>query len=65
MKRNEEQKCTINRVIERVDWVFGELCDCQHELENCGCKAQWKKLDTITGKVENLLHELYDISQKG
>lgn len=61
-KRNDAQNRSITRVIERVDWVFSELIDCQRELELCGCKAQEKKLDTITGKVENFLNDLYNIT---
>ena len=63
-KRNGAQQWHIRKVLERVDWVFAELCDCKHELEDCGCKTQEKKLDTITGRVENLLNDLYEITKE-
>ena len=62
-KRNDAQKRCIDKVAQRIDFVFSELCDCQHELEDCGCESLWKKLDTITGKVENLLHDLNKASK--
>ena len=59
-KRNSAQERAIDKVLTKLDEVvFPELCACQSELEDCGCKDLWKKLDTITGKVENLMHDLY------
>lgn len=59
-RRRDGQKRVIAKVLERMDWVFSELCSCQNDLDGCGCKALMKKLDTITGKVENLMNDLYD-----
>ena len=63
-KRREGQTRVISKTLNRIDWVFAELCDCKKELEGCGCQVQVKKLDTINGKVENLLNDLYNIAKE-
>ena len=46
-------------------------CDCfekmvryYHDLEELGCKAECKKMDTILGKLENLCHDFCDKARK-
>ena len=57
----EGRKRYIDKVTDRMDDAFTELVQCMHDLEGCcGCKAQAKKLDTIVGKLENVMHELHD-----
>ena len=63
-KRNEAQRRAIDKVLSVIDEdVFPALCGCQSDLEDCGCKDLWKKLDTITGKVENLMRDLRDAAK--
>lgn len=63
-KRNWAQNRAIDKVLSVIDEVvFPALCGCQSDLEDCGCKDLWKKLDTITGKVENLMHDLHDATK--
>ena len=63
-KRNDGQTRVIKKTLERIDWAWAELCDCKKELEDCGCQAQVKKLDTINGKLGNLMNDLYDITKE-
>lgn len=58
MARNANDTYCIERILERMDNAKMELIDCMHELEDCHCRTQIKKLDTICGKLENLEHEL-------
>lgn len=59
-KLNEYKKHYVDGVLDRMDDAFDELIHCMHDLEGCGCKAQEKKLDTIVGKLKNIIHELHE-----
>lgn len=39
---------------------FNDLVSAMHDLEELGCKAECRKLDTILGKLENLCNDLVD-----
>ena len=58
--KSETRKARVEDVLDRMHHAFSELVVCMHDLEECGVNAQVKKLDTITGKLENVTHELYD-----
>ena len=59
-KLSEGRRRHADKVLERIDVAFDELVHCMHDLEGCGCKAQEKKLDTIVGKLENVMYELHE-----
>ena len=59
-KLNEYRRAYVREVADRLDDAFDILVHCMHDIENCGCKAQEKKLDNIVGKLENVMHELYE-----
>lgn len=37
-----------------------DLISIMHDLEDMGYKKTAKKLDTVTGKIENIIYELSD-----
>jgi hypothetical protein len=59
-KLNEYKKHHVDAVLDRMDVAFDELIHCMHDLEGYGCKVQERKLDTIVGKLENVINELHD-----
>ena len=59
-KLNEGKRYHIDKILDRMDVAFDELVHCMHDLEGYGCKAQEKKLDTIVGKLENVMYEMHD-----
>lgn len=60
----EERRSALERVTDKMDCALYELIDAYHELEELRCSAQCKKLDTITGKLYNLICELCDKARK-
>ena len=54
----EGRKYAIEQIINRLDFCFYELVAACHDLEGLGCKAQEKKLDTITGSLDNIVRDL-------
>ena len=58
MARSVNDRYWIERILERMDNAKMELIDCLTDLEDCHCKIQIKKLDTICRKLENLELEL-------
>lgn len=56
-ERGEE----IRRIVDDMyDSSFDRIVSAMHDLEELGCKAECKKLDTICGKLENLCNDLMD-----
>ena len=60
----ESRSRMIEQITDKMDYALNDLIDAYHELEGLGCKAQWKKLDTINGKLYNLIGELCDKARK-
>lgn len=56
-ERGNEIKVIVD---DMYDDSFMNLVHAMHELEELGCKAECRKLDTILGKLENLCNELAD-----
>ena len=53
-----DRRSAIDKITDKMDFALSELIDAYHDLEGLGCKPQERKLDTITGKLENLIYEL-------
>lgn len=65
-KRNVAQQWAIERALSVIEKVaYPALCECQSDIEDCGCKNLWKKLDTINGKLENLMRDLHNATKQG
>ena len=56
----KESREEINKIIEEMVYSFESLMACKNRLEEIGGKAYAKKLDTITGKLDNLIMALND-----
>ena len=59
-----DKKEALEQVIDRIDFCFYELVAACHDLEGLGCKRQEKKLDTITGSLDSIIHELCEKVRK-
>lgn len=59
MTRKERAE-EIDAITDDIYLAFLNLCDSMHRLEGLGCKKECKKLDTVTGKLENLCNDLSD-----
>lgn len=60
MTKNERGK-EIKIIVDHMySCSFMDLVSSMHELEELGCKAECRKLDTILGKLENLCNDLSD-----
>ena len=57
MKKGD-RRCEIDNISDDMYYSFGSLVANMHRLEEIGCKAEAKKLDTIVGKLENLCRQL-------
>ena len=55
---NENRKQMIMEAVEKLDNALSDLIDIKIDLEDQRCMVQAKKLDTINGKLYNLVHEL-------
>ena len=56
-ERGKEIKIVVS---DMYDDSFNNLVSAMHRLEELGCKAECRKLDTILGKLENLCNALSD-----
>ena len=56
-ERGQEIKTIVNDAYDRC---FLGLVSAYHDLEELGCKAECKKLDSLLGRLENVLNELSD-----
>lgn len=54
-ERGQEIKTIVN---DAYDGCFMGLVSACQNLEELGCKAECKKLDSILGRLENVLNEL-------
>lgn len=57
--KNEE----LNRIIDDMMYSFETLINCKNQLDEMGGKIYAKKLDTILGKLYNLMIALNDKSK--
>ena len=60
-----ERREEIDRITDEMMFAFDTLCACKNRLDEIGCKAYAKKLDTITGKLYNLSLSLCDKMREG
>ena len=60
MSRKERAEAIRIITADMYDDAFDRLVHDMHKLEELGCKAECKKLDTILGKLENLCHALHN-----
>ena len=63
-KLNEYEQHLVDGIIDRLDEAYNIINACMHDLEGCRCKAQEKKLDTISGKLGNVMYDLTDKIRK-
>ena len=56
-ERGHEIKVIVD---DMYDDAFYRLVSAMHDLEELGCKAECKRLDTILGKLERLCNDLSD-----
>ena len=56
----KEQAEEIDAITDDIYLAFLNLVNLMHRLEGLGCKKECRKLDTVTGKLENLCHDLTD-----
>lgn len=59
-----KRKERIRNHADHLYYRFEELICIRHDLEDIGCKAQAKKLDTIISKMEMVIHELVEKAEK-
>lgn len=60
MTKEERGEAIKNIADDMYGDSFNQLVSAMHDLEELGCKAECKKLDTILGKLENLCNDLVD-----
>ena len=59
-----EKKIALERITDKMDYALNDLIGAYHELEELRCGKQCRKLDTINGKLYNLIGELVDKARK-
>lgn len=60
----QERSEKLQSISSRISSINEDLIHYTHELEELGCKAEAKKLDTVTGKLYNLEYDLYSKTKK-
>ena len=56
----EEKKNEIKIINEHLSSIKSDLISYAHKLEELGCMDEYRKLDTIAGKVENLQWQIIE-----
>ena len=50
----------LTGILNQLQINMEDLISIMHDIEDMGCKKTAKKLDTVTGKIENIIYELSD-----
>lgn len=60
----QERKEKIQRIADLIWYEFSDLLSYKNYLEEIGCMAEAKKLDTVCGKLYNLSNQLQNKCKK-